>query len=81
MYINVRLNGALAQEIGTTRLRVQVSDAATVAGLLEQLEQQYPQSVQKLRHVIPVVAGQHLTQTASLTNGQEVALLLPVAGG
>lgn len=81
MDIQVRLNGTLAQEIGVSRLQMQVAASTTVAGLLDQLGQQYPQSAQKLRHVVPIVAGRHLPKTASLTQGQEVALLLPVAGG
>ncbi len=81
MIINTRINGALAQEIGVTHLRIQVEDAVTVADLLNHLRQQYPQSGPKFDQVVPIAAGQHLSQTTALTDGQEVALLLPVAGG
>ena len=81
MLVHVRINGALAQEIGTTRLQASLEDGMTVSDLLAWLCQQYPQSATKLNQAVPIVAGQHLPQTTVLVAGQEVALLLPVAGG
>jgi molybdopterin synthase catalytic subunit/molybdopterin synthase sulfur carrier subunit len=79
--INVRINGELARDLGTARLQVAVAEPATLADLLEQLRQQYPRSRPKLESAIPFSVGQHLPPTASLADGQEVALLMPVAGG
>ena len=80
MFINVRVNGVLVQEIGTSRLRVQVKGVASVTDLLDELRQQYPESAQKLSRAIPIVDGQQVPPTADLDE-QEVALLMPVAGG
>jgi molybdopterin converting factor small subunit len=81
MFINVRVNGVLAQDMGTSRLRVQVEGVASVTDLLDELRLQYPESAQKLSQAIPIVDGQHLAPTADLADEQEVALLMPVAGG
>ena len=81
MLVHVRINGALAQEIGTTRLQASLEEGMTVADLLTRLCQQHPHSAAKLKQAVPIVAGQHLPHTTALIAGQEVALLLPVAGG
>ncbi|MEM7348226.1 MAG: MoaD/ThiS family protein [Chloroflexota bacterium] len=81
MNINVRLNGALAQQIETTRLRVQLADSATVADLLDHLRHQYPNAASMINQTVPFVAGKHLSATTQLTPNQDIALLLPVAGG
>ena len=81
MNINVRLNGALAQKIGTARLRIEVANSATVNDLLVQLRQRYPYSEQILNSAVPFASGQHLSPASPLSDGQEIALLVPVAGG
>lgn len=81
MKINVRINGELARDLGTSRLQVGLAESATLADLLDQLRQQYPRSSPKFDNAIPFSAGQHLAPTASLADGQEIALLMPVAGG
>lgn len=81
MFINVRVNGFLAQEMGTSRLRVQVEGVASVTDLLDELRRQYPDSAEKLSQAIPVVDGQTVPPTADLADEQEVDLLMPAAGG
>ena len=81
MFINVRVNGVLVQEIGTSRLRVQVKGVASVTDLLDELRQQYPDSAHKLSRAIPIVDGHQVPPTAHRADEQEVALLMPVAGG
>ena len=81
MVVQVRINGILAQEIGASNLRVQVADPATVADVLAQLNDRYPDSAEKLTQTIPFVAGQHLSTDASISPGQKLSLLMPAAGG
>ncbi|MEZ4657710.1 MAG: MoaD/ThiS family protein [Caldilineaceae bacterium] len=79
MELNVRLNGTLAQQMGRSRLRVTLADGATVDDLLAHLQRQSPLKI--LESAVPFVAGQHVERATPLQNGQEVALLIPIAGG
>lgn len=79
MELTVRLNGALAQQMGRSRMQVTLADGATVDDLLAHLYAQAP--LQILTRAVPFVAGQHVERSTPLQNGQEVALLIPIAGG
>ncbi len=81
MNVNVRLSVGLAQAVGNPRLTVSLPEDATVAELLAELGASYPQLYPKLNTAVAVIAGRHTPVTESLTTGQEVALLLPIAGG
>ena len=81
MTINVRLSGELAQKVGVARLTITVSDGSTVADLRELLQAQHPAAAPQLALAVPVIAGQHVNWTVSLSSDQEVAFLLPIAGG
>lgn len=79
--ISVRLNGQLADTIGTSRLQRSLPDQATVAHLLADLADQFPAASQLLERAIPVVDGRHTTPAAPLSGVSELALLMPIAGG
>ncbi|HRW50007.1 MAG: MoaD/ThiS family protein [Caldilinea sp.] len=81
MHVSVRLSAALAQVTGSPRLQVEIDDDATVADLIQTLEQRYPALAPRLKHAVPIVGGNHATSQEPLTAGQEVAFLMPVAGG
>jgi len=81
MHVRVRLGGGLAQLAGNARIGITLQEGATVADLLENLRLQYPELEQKLPTAIAMVSGRHAGHDAALVSGQEVALLLPVAGG
>lgn len=81
MNIRVRLSAGLAQFAGNSRLVVNLAEGATVTDLLNHLRTEHPALAPRLDIAIPMVAGKHVTSSAQLTAGQEVALLLPVAGG
>ncbi|MCB9419762.1 MAG: MoaD/ThiS family protein [Ardenticatenaceae bacterium] len=81
MNVSVRLSGDLAQQVGTARLQVTLAENAIVADLAAYLRQQYPAAEAWIDIAVPIIAGQHVSPTAKLAAGQEVALLLPVAGG
>jgi molybdopterin converting factor small subunit len=81
MTVHVRLSAGLAQLIGNPRLALTLAEEATVADLLLQLRRQYPALEGRLDSAIPMISGKHAVQSDRLVAGQEVALLLPVAGG
>lgn len=79
--ISVRVNGALAQQIGSSRIQVALPEGATVADLLDALSRQHPTSSDLIRRAIPVIQGSHVSPEATLPAGQQISLLMPVAGG
>ncbi len=81
MNVNVRLSAGLAHSLGNPRLTVTLADDATVADLLAHLRREHPQLQPGLDTAIPMIAGRHASLSQSLSPGQEVALLLPAAGG
>jgi molybdopterin converting factor small subunit len=81
MKVTVRLSGELANRVGRPRLSMTLADGATVGDLTDLLRGEYPDSTPLLNTAVPIVAGRHVTQSDPLANGQEVAYLLPVAGG
>jgi len=52
-----------------------------VDDLLETLGTEQPALAPALRSALPVVAGTHVEREQRLSAGDEVALLIPVAGG
>ena len=81
MKVNVRFSAGLTPLTGNSRLTVTLSEEATVADLLHHLQAEYPTLEQKLDIVIPMISGRHAAHSERLSAGQEVALVLPVAGG
>jgi molybdopterin synthase sulfur carrier subunit len=81
MQIQIRLSGILASSTGNPRLTLILPDETTVAELRDLLCQKYPDSASKIQAAVPVSTGRHVPLTEKLTDGQEVAFLMPIAGG
>jgi molybdopterin converting factor small subunit len=81
MLITVRFSAGLVQQIGQARLQVTLAEGATIADLRQHLAQRFDGAQQLLANTVPVLAGRHVTDSEPLQNGQEVSLLLPIAGG
>jgi molybdopterin converting factor small subunit len=81
MQVDVRLSGQLATLAGRPRLQVQLAEGALVSDLISLLHHEYAALDPLLNNAVPVISGQHVSFTEPLRAGQEVALLLPVAGG
>lgn len=81
MNVRVRLSAGLTPTTGNTRLVVSLAKNATIADLISQLQAEYPALTAKMAAAIPMVAGKHAALTDPLSEAQEVALLLPAAGG
>jgi molybdopterin converting factor small subunit len=79
--IEVRLGPGLATAAGARRLRVALPQGATVDNLLEHLRSAEPAIAAGLDSALPVVGGTHASRAQQLAEGDQVALLMPVAGG
>jgi molybdopterin converting factor small subunit len=80
MTVFIRLGAGLDLGEGLTRLSVSLPEEATVADLLDHLRAQYPASA-RLANAVMVSNGEHISRSAPLSDGQELALLLPISGG
>ena len=81
MQVSIRLSAALAQITGVPRVQVEVAEDATVATATAVLIARYPGLEPRLKHAVPILAGAHATAADRLAPGQELAFLMPVAGG
>jgi molybdopterin converting factor small subunit len=80
MTVFVRLGAGLTLGNGVTRLSVTLAHGATAADLLESLRRQHP-AAPRLENAVLVSNGEHVSRSAPLSDGQELALLLPISGG
>jgi molybdopterin converting factor small subunit len=62
-------------------LRFELPNGATVEDLYDLLASTTPELGPALSSALPVVAGEHVERERALSHGEEVALLIPVAGG
>jgi molybdopterin converting factor small subunit len=81
MHVLVRLGSGLATAAGTRRLRVELPRESTVETLLARLGEVEPAIAPALDSALPVLRGTHASGGETLADGDEVALLIPVAGG
>jgi molybdopterin converting factor small subunit len=79
--VQVRLGAGLATAAGSRRLTVALPDGASVDTLLDELRELEPQLAAGLDSALPVVRGTHADRDQALNDGDDVALLIPVAGG
>jgi molybdopterin synthase sulfur carrier subunit len=81
MRIRVRLGAGLSRLADAPLLSIDLADGASVEDLLAALGSEQPSLAPALLSVLPVVAGAHVERDRPLQAGEEVALLIPVAGG
>jgi sulfur-carrier protein len=81
VHVQVRLGAGLATAAGTRRLTVVLPHGATVDTLLGRLGELEPDIAAGLGSALPVVRGTHAGRDHELSEGDEVAVLIPVAGG
>jgi molybdopterin converting factor small subunit len=81
MQIHVRLGAGLSDASGVARLVVELPATATGDELVEHLAAHRPELAASLNQAILVVGGRYIHREDVLTADQEVALLLPAAGG
>jgi molybdopterin converting factor small subunit len=81
MRVDIRLSGELAILAGRPRFSVTLPDDSTVNDLTILLRHEHPELGPRLDTAVPIIAGRHVSQFEPLSDGQEVAFLLPIAGG
>jgi molybdopterin converting factor small subunit len=81
MRVRVRLGAGLSRFADAPLLSVDLADGACVEDLLSALAAEQPSLAPALTAALPVLAGTHVERDQRLHAGDEVALLIPVAGG
>ncbi|MFZ0376230.1 MAG: MoaD/ThiS family protein [Solirubrobacteraceae bacterium] len=81
MIVRIRLGSGLARLAPGPMLSVELPSGATVEDLYERLASSAPELGGALASAVAVVEGQHVGRDRMLSGDQEVALLVPVAGG
>jgi molybdopterin synthase sulfur carrier subunit len=79
--IRVRLGAGLSRFADAPLLSIDLAEGASVDDLLAALGAQQPKLAPALSSALPVVAGTQVERGQRLEQGDEVALLIPVAGG
>jgi molybdopterin converting factor small subunit len=79
--IRVRLGAGLSRFADAPQLSIDLAEGASVDDLLAALGAQQPALAPALNSALPVVAGTQVEREQRLRAGDEVALLIPVAGG
>jgi molybdopterin synthase sulfur carrier subunit len=81
MHIDVRLGSGLARLAGAPRLVLDVADGATVGDVLVRVADERPALAAGLPSALTVVHGSQVGGDRVLADGDEVAVVAPVAGG
>ena len=81
MRIAVRLGSGLSRLAGGPRLDVELDEGATVEDLLDRVAADRPVLSDGMPSVLTVVRGSQVAGDRVLADGEEVALLIPIAGG
>lgn len=81
MEIKVRFGSGLASIAGIPRATVELSDGSTVEELFARIPETVPALSGGLSGVLAVVDGTQVVPDYRLSDREEVALLLPAAGG
>ena len=81
MQIRVRLGAGLSRFAGSPLLALELPEGGSVEDLYAAIGERYPELAPALPSALPVVAGMHVERATARRPGDEVALLIPVAGG
>lgn len=81
MHIRILLFATVADQLGTSKLALDLAEDATVSDALDALQSSHPQ-IGPLRTVLAVAVNHVYSDPATkLVAGDEVALIPPVSGG
>jgi molybdopterin converting factor small subunit len=81
MIVRIRLGSSLARLAPAPLISLDVPDGATVEDVYASLTDATPELVPALASALPVLGGVHVERSRTLSPGEEIALLTPVAGG
>ncbi|HET6870323.1 MAG TPA: MoaD/ThiS family protein [Solirubrobacteraceae bacterium] len=81
MIVRIRLGSSLARFAPAPLLKLELPDGATIEDLYDCLSTRTPELAPALASALPVLGGVHVDRSRTLSPGEEIALLTPVAGG
>ena len=79
--VTVRLFAAYAEAVGRTSVDISLPEGATVGALLAELRRQLPEASRLPERPLCAVNLVHVLTSHALRDGDEVAILPPLAGG
>jgi molybdopterin converting factor small subunit len=79
--VRIRLGIGFARLAPAPMLTLELPDGATVEDLHGRLGRSHPEMAPALPSALAVVGGSQVEHGHALSHGDEVALLIPVAGG
>lgn len=79
--VTVRLFARYAEAIGTDRVEVSLPSPATVADVLRRLRAEVPEAAALPARPLCAINLDHVLPSTPVTDGVELALLPPLAGG
>lgn len=79
--VQVRLGAGLSRLIGRSQFVLDLPPHATVGDLLTALQDSYPSLASGAERALTLVDGSQVGQGRALSQGEQVSLLLPAAGG
>jgi molybdopterin converting factor small subunit len=80
MTVTVRLSGVLAQRLGSRRA-IELADAPTVEDVVAEVGRLAALDPDALRSLAVVAGGSFLRRDRPVADGEELDVLVPVAGG
>lgn len=81
MRVDILLFASLQDRAGSDTVSVELDDSATVADLIEQVSQQFPDLRERLGQVRVAVDQEFRPLDYPVTEDVEIALIPPVSGG
>jgi molybdopterin converting factor small subunit len=81
LQVSIRLFAAYADAVGQSHLEISLSPGATVEDLLLEFRRQVPQAAALPARPLCAVNLAHVLPSHQLSQGDEVAILPPLAGG
>jgi molybdopterin converting factor small subunit len=81
MIVRIRLGSSLARFAPAPLLKLELPEGATVEDVYASLTNATPELASALASALPVLGGVHVERSRTLSPGEEIALLTPVAGG
>jgi molybdopterin synthase catalytic subunit len=81
MIITVKLFAILRDKAGVSELRIELPKDATISSASEALAAQLPALRDHLRRVAYALNREYAAKDATLSDGDELALIPPVSGG
>lgn len=81
MTVHIRFSAPLARVIGAPRLTLALDEGATLVALRDRLCHLYPDLAPRLPRAVAIIDGRTAPPDTLLQEGEQIAFLLPVAGG